>query len=158
MKKIESVKEELLEMSSALDQLGWKKVIVDLRNEMPVKLPVPPRPRNILPRIVKKWSGDTTDSREEEETLVQNGNELEFGDMVSSSNDVNPSQSKILESRDVANTYSIPDDFIGFPLGHNTMVAVAQSRLTFVFKGGRPLMDKLAIEMIDEILNYQIVI
>ena len=66
------------------------------------------------------------------------------------------SQSKILESRDVANTYSIPDDFISFPLGHNTMVAVAQSRFTFVFKGGRPLMDKLADEMIDEILNFNV--
>lgn len=147
-------------MSAALDQLGWKKVIVDLRNEMPVKLPVPSRPRNILPRIVKKWSRDTVDSQEEEETVTEKGSgESEFGnDVAASSSDeiIKPSPSKILESRDVANAYSIPDDFIGFPLGHNTMVAVAQSRFTFVFKGGRPLMDKLAVEMIDEILNYDI--
>ncbi len=144
-------------MSSALDQLGWKKVIVDLRNEMPMKLPVPSRPRNILPRIVNKWSKDTRDSRDEEEKTTQKGNELELGANVASpSEESNHSQSEILESRDVASAYSIPDDFIGFPLGHNTMVAVAQSRFTFVFKGGRPLMDKLALEMIDEILKYDI--
>ena len=131
-------------MSSALDQLGWKKVIVDLRNEMPVKLPIPQRPRNILPRIVKKLSLDS-----QIDEVTENTEELEFDPSFTK-----PSPSKVLESRDVANAYSIPDDFIGFPLGHNTMVAVAQSRFTFVFKGGRPLMDKLALEMIDEILNF----
>lgn len=153
-------------MSSALDQLGWKKVIVDLRNEMPMTLPVPKRPRNILPRIVKKWNRDTVESsshREEVAVDKKGSEESEFGNDVvvsspSSDDVINPSssQNKILESRDVANAYSIPDDFIAFPLGHNTMVAVAQSRFTFVFKGGRPLMDKLAVEMIDEILNYEI--
>jgi hypothetical protein len=138
-------------MSSGLDQLGWKKVIVDLRNEMPMKLPVP-RPRRIFPRIVKKWNSDVTDA--ESEIVADKVKDYEFDKM--SSTPVSPSSSKILESRDVANAYSIPDDFIGLPLGHNTMVAVPQSRLTFVFKGGRPLMDKLAEEMIDEILNFDI--
>lgn len=127
-------------MSASLDQLGWKKVIVDLRNEMPIKVPVPR-----VPRIVKKFSSDQI--IEDDNTK---GSELEL-------NSVPPSpSSKILESRDVANAYSTPDDFLAFPLGHNTMVAVAQSRFTFVFKGGRPLMDKLADEMIDEILNFDV--
>eukprot|EP00551_Chaetoceros_affinis_P009532 CAMPEP_0203672064 /NCGR_PEP_ID=MMETSP0090-20130426/7678_1 /ASSEMBLY_ACC=CAM_ASM_001088 /TAXON_ID=426623 /ORGANISM="Chaetoceros affinis, Strain CCMP159" /LENGTH=747 /DNA_ID=CAMNT_0050537295 /DNA_START=398 /DNA_END=2641 /DNA_ORIENTATION=- len=136
-----SVKEDLLEMSSAMDQLGWKKVIVDLRNEMPMKLPMP-KPRNILPRIVKKFSSEISESQNELENDKDKA--IEFS----------PTSRKILESRDVDQAFSIPDDFIGFPLGHNTMVAVAQSRLTFVFKGGRPLMDKLAVEMIDEILSF----
>ena len=113
-------------MSAALDLLGWKKVIVDLRNEMPMKLPVPR-----VPRMVKK-------------------NEFKFDD------NAKESPSKILESRDVANAYSSPDNFIYFPLAHNTMVAVAQSRLICVFKGGRSLMDKLAVEMIDKILNFAV--
>ena len=142
MKTNLSLKEDLLEMSSAMDQLGWKKVIVDLRNEMPMKLPVP-KPRNIFPRIVKKISGD---SSSEPQSEVGNGKDktIEFS----------TDTQKVLESRDVDQAFSIPDDFIGFPLGHNTMVAVAQSRLTFVFKGGRPLMDKLGVEMIDEILSF----
>lgn len=136
------MKEELLEMSAALDQLGWKKVIVDLRNEMPMKLRVPR-----VPKMVKKWNSDTLiDST----TEVKNDKDTEF-DLNDNGTD---SPSKILESRDVANAYSSPDDFIYFPLAHNTMVAVAQSRLTFVFKGGRPLMDSLAVEMIEEILNF----
>ena len=119
-------------MSASLDQLGWKKVIVDLRDEMPMKFSLPR-----VPRLGKQWSFDDSNGCDDRE-------------------EINPSQSKVLESRDVANAYSTPDDFLAFPLGHNTMVAVAQSRFTFVFKGGRPLMDKLALEMIDEILNFEL--
>jgi len=161
--KYSSVKEELLEMSAALDQLGWKKVIVDLRNEMPMKLPLlrkPKIPSNIFPRIVKKWSTDVSESSLND-SLDRNGGDRDSSEFELDScspseggRPSSPSNKLVLESRDVANTYSIPDDFIGFPLGHNTMVAVANSRLTFVFKGGRPLMDDLAKEMIHEILSF----
>lgn len=138
-------------MSESLDKLGWKKVIVDLRNEMPLKLPHPKR-------FVKKFSSEINDSQIDEGSINSSTRSInsdkcsEFGEkMVAPTVDSN-----ILESRDVANAYSTSDDVIAFPLGHNTMVAVEQSRLTFVFKGGRPLMDKLAKEMIDEILNFDI--
>lgn len=132
-------------MSSSLDKLGWKKVIVDLRNEMPIKLPV-----SRLSRIVRKFSSDVSDSD------VNEGIEKCSSESKSKTMNETP-QNKVLQSKDVANAYSTPDDFIAFPLGHNTMVAVAQSRLTFVFKGGRPLMDNLAEEMINEILKFEII-
>ena len=138
------MRDDLLEMSSAMDQLGWKKVIVDLRNEMPMKLPMPKR-RNILPRLLQFNSDNPESPNEIENNDRDKATPIEFSPTA---------PRKILESRDVDQAFSIPDDFIGFPLGHNTMVAVAQSRFTFVFKGGRPLMDKLAVEMIDEILSF----
>ncbi len=155
LKRDDSLDNELLEMSESLDKLGWKKVIVDLRNEMPIKLPHPRR-------FVKKFSSEINDSQIIDEGSSSINSSIrscnsdkcsEFGEKMATLSSVD---SNILESRDVANAYSTSDDVIAFPLGHNTMVAVEQSRLTFVFKGGRPLMDRLAKEMIDEILNFDV--
>lgn len=106
---------ELLEMSNSMDKLGWKKVLVDLRNEMPMKLKIP-RLSTASPQ--RQASGT-------------------------------------LKSSEVVETFKDPsDDVIGFPLGHNTMVAVEKHRFSVLFKGGRPLMDDLAFEMVKEILKW----
>ena len=106
---------ELLEMSNCMDKLGWKKVLVDLRNEMPVKLKIP----RLSPASIQKQS------------------------------------SGVLRSSEVVENFKDPsDDIIGFPLGHNTMVAVEKHRFSVLFKGGRPLMDDLAFDMVKEILKW----
>lgn len=106
---------ESLEMSNCMDKLGWKKVLVDLRNEMPMKLKIP-RLSTASPQ--RQSSG-------------------------------------ILRSCEVVETFKDPsDDVIGFPLGHNAIVAVEKHRFSVLFKGGRPLMDDLAFEMVKEILKW----
>ncbi len=127
--------DELLEMSNRLDSLGWKKVIVDLREHMPVSVKIP--------NIVRRRSGSATlaDSLD-----------------VSKSESNSPSKpsAEILESRDVASAFSKPEDVFAFPLAHNTMVAAENHSLSIVFKGGRPLMDGLAKEMIEEIFAWNL--
>lgn len=107
--------DELLVMSNSMDKLGWKKVLVDLRNEMPVKVKVPLR----------------TSSTPEHQS------------------------NSVLRSSEVIETFKDPSDAVlGFPLGHNTMVAIEKHRLSVLFKGGRPLMDDLSHEVVEEILRW----
>ncbi len=113
-------------MSNSLDSLGWKKVIVDVREIMPMlKFPN-------IPNMVRRRSG------------------------LESSNSTLSESDHIAESRDVASAYSIPDDVFAFPLGHNTMVAAENYKLSTVFQGGRPIMDGLAKEIIEEIFAFEI--
>lgn len=125
-------KNELLEMSNSLDCLGWKKVIVDVREHMPSFK---------IPNMVKKKSGI------ESESFTNMENE----EMQS----LDKGPSDILESRHVASAFSNYEDVLPFPLGHNTMVAVEKKSLTkSVFSGGRPLMDGLAKEILGEIFAW----
>lgn len=129
-------KDQLLEMSNNLDSLGWKKVIVDVREHMPFKIP------NIS-NMVRKRSGYDA------EFAVNNVSNGESQSLEKSS------FSDILESRHVASTFSGPEDALHFPLGHNTMVAVEKHGLSkSIFKGGRPLMDGLAKEIVGEIFAW----
>ena len=87
-------KDELLEMSNSLDSLGWKKVIVDVREHMPVSVKIP--------NIVRKRSGLETSS-----------STISVSDQIgknAESKSPEKSSSEILESRDVASAFSIPED------------------------------------------------
>jgi len=113
-----------------MDELGWKKVICDVREHMPVSIKIP--------SIVRKKNPDSN---------IDDGPDSRSTDFSTPSG--------ILESRDVANAFSNPEDVLTFPLGHNTIVAVEKHRMTAsVFKGGRPLMDGLAKEIVEEILAW----
>ena len=120
-----TLNDDLLQMSNSLDQLGWKKVFVDVRNEIPVSVRIP-RP------ILKRWNSSSIPSFSE------------------------TSQSMPLESRHVAKTFSIPDDSLHLPIGHNLMVALDRgTRSTSINKGGRPIMDGLAKELVHEMLTWE---
>jgi len=128
---------ELLNMSTCMDELGWKKVIVDVREHMPVAIKIP----NIVRR---KSSGMKSSSSEAESNRVD----------ITNTEDKEPKYG-IYESRDIANAFSTPSDVLAFPLGHNTLVAVEKHGLSkTVFQGGRPLMDELAKEIVEEILSW----
>ena len=124
-------------MSTRLDELGWKKVIVDVREHMPVSIRIP----NIARR---KNSSLPSDSSHENNSST----ELRSSEKVTASPGV-------VESRSIANVFSSASDVLTFPLGHNTLVAVEKHGLSkAVFKAGRPVMDGLAKEIVEEILAW----
>lgn len=119
-----------------MDELGWKKVIVDVREQMPVSIKIP--------NIVKKKSSGLQSSSSDTDS---NNAEVDSAEKLP--------KLGIFESRDIANAFSTPDDVLAFPLGHNTLVAVEKHGLSkTVFQGGRPLMDELAKEIVEEILAW----
>lgn len=132
----DSHSEDLLQMSNALDKLGWKKVIVDVRSQLPrIKHPL-----NLVRKIsLLSSSFDSTDS-----------------DNVVKNEDDSLSPSAPIPSKDILKFFSGSEGEISFPLGHNTLVAVDhQAVVSTVFKKGRPVMDKLGNELINEIFSWR---
>ena len=141
---------DLVCMSVSLDSLGWKKVIVDLRDEMPSL-------RVGLPRVLA-------------ERFVRNGGDsgggaggdnspcTSVGDDRDDDVDMRKTRGSVLRSGEVASAFSYQrGGGVHFPLGHNMMVAFSRTRLSsLVNRGGRPVMDKLAAELVDDILSYEV--
>jgi len=142
-------RKEMLEMSNSMDRLGWKKVIVDLREQMPVSFRLPR-----IPSLMKRSTGNDSSIAQESSMNSDSSYSGEESASTSIYSSIHSADNNVVESRDVASAYSTPEDVIAFPLGHNTMVAVEKSIYTSrVFKGGRPLMDNLAKELLEEILT-----
>ena len=122
--------DDLVVMSHCLDSLGWKKVFVDLRNEIPIGLNIPRLPRS-------KY----TSPKKDESVSLQNLKARE----VIGSGEVNQA------------TASPPDhNRISFPLGHNMMVAFSRDNKTASFnKGGRPVVNALASELVEFIFSWE---
>ena len=112
--------DDLITMSSILDSLGWKKVFVDLRNEIPIGLN--------LSRIIR-----TND----------------FSSMMQILNDKD-----VFESKDLASLFASSKDFrFNLPLAHNLICAFSRDKYsTLINRGGRPVMDKLAMDLVDDII------
>mmetsp|Transcript_12459 Transcript_12459/g.28852 ORF Transcript_12459/g.28852 Transcript_12459/m.28852 type:complete len:289 (+) Transcript_12459:1026-1892(+) len=131
--------DDLVQMSHALDSLGWKKVFVDIRNGIPFRL--------LIPRLGGSRRSDSQD------------------DSSSSSEEIAPldalRQKGVVESRDVVSAVTSPSDTesqqqMVLPIGHNMIVAFSRSRLsTLINKGGRPVVDALAKELVDDIFTWQ---
>lgn len=161
--------DELLEMSLALDELGWEKVFVDIRSTLP---------SSPIPNIAKKWlvnqvfsytstsskDGIVTSEVAGNSSLTTSSSSTLSSSFCNYSNENNhtvttsttPKRYLSLESKDVANAFSSPDYDLPFPLGHNMLVAVAGNRMNeFIYKGGRPVMDKLGKRLVEEILSWQ---
>eukprot|EP00429_Kryptoperidinium_foliaceum_P010692 CAMPEP_0176002298 /NCGR_PEP_ID=MMETSP0120_2-20121206/574_1 /TAXON_ID=160619 /ORGANISM="Kryptoperidinium foliaceum, Strain CCMP 1326" /LENGTH=577 /DNA_ID=CAMNT_0017334881 /DNA_START=265 /DNA_END=1995 /DNA_ORIENTATION=+ len=104
--------DELDQMSRCLDQLGWKKVFVDIRRELP---------NAELPFLGRSSADVATPS------AIPNLQSLQM-------------ESRVVESREVASAVASPaDNRVALPMGHNMIVAFSRSRLsTFMNKGGRP--------------------
>jgi hypothetical protein len=121
--------DELHHMSRSLDKLGWKKVFVDVRREIPsVELP-----KSFMMRR------QSSDSR-----------------LVAVDANLHALKSKkIVQSKDVATAVALQaDNRVSLPLGHNMMVAFSRSRIsTFMNKGGRPVVDALAKELVEDIFS-----
>jgi hypothetical protein len=66
----------------------------------------------------------------------------------------------VVGSKDVAEAVLGPalldEEFFHWPLGHNMMVAFSRNRLsTYMNKAGRPVVDSLAKELVDDIFDWK---
>ena len=117
--------DDLTVMSTSLDALGWKKVFVDVRKEIP---------KITLPRLWKDMN------KQERELAIQ---ELK--------------EKGVASSKDVAAAVTSPlfEDKFHWPMGHNMIVAFSRSPLSaYMNKGGRPLVDSLAKDLVEDIFNW----
>jgi len=159
--------DELATMSASLDSLGWKKVFVDIRGEIPIGVSIPSitsLSSAISERLRKKSSNESgTYSQDGDDDLDKSENEHDI-DITDTSNRNSPcpvrslkSNRRVVESRDIAEAIStLPgDNRISLPIGHNMMCAFSRSRLsTLVNRGGRPIMDGLAQELVEDIFVW----
>lgn len=145
----EEHEDELVQMSTALDALGWTKRFVDIRKEVP-RIAIPRRlSEGLLKRtnLLSKSSGDMSSPPTNSE-----------GDVTASMRELK--QKGVVESRDVAKSVKLDADDpyhrLHLPVGHNMMVAFSRSRIsTFINKGGRPIVDALANELVEGIFSWK---
>lgn len=130
----EQLERQLHQMSESLDRLGWKKVFVDIRN----KLPNAEVPSVLLVR-----------RRNSESDLTLDSTELNLHSLRT--------KSDVVRSKDVAKAVALPtDNRLALPFGHNMLVAFSRTRLSsFVNKGGRPVVDGLAKELVENIFQWE---
>ena len=119
---------DLTVMSSSLDSLGWKKVFVDIRREIPLAVSLPVG-SNIDPihncpiQKLKKTANKVVESRD-------------LAKAVSG----NPSKA-----------------MISLPLGHNAIVAMSRGAVTLAMNGGgMPVVDSLATHLTDDISSWAV--
>jgi len=146
--ELEEHSDELHEMSASLDKLGWKKVFVDIRKEMPsVELPMSLRSLRQSSEPKGGDSGSNHSSRSESSIGSAEENIQDFQALK---------KQKVVSSRDLASAVTTPEDNrVALPLGHNMIVAFSRSRLsTFLNKGGRPVVDALAKELVADIFSW----
>jgi len=135
-------------MSQSLDKLGWTKVFIDVRKGLPVSGITPPTWLRSIS------SGSTLDN------LIRERRRLQFRSLTNDHNsERNNDETKmaaecILTSQELAqSTYS---DSINVPLGHSVMVANSKTERYAQFnKAGQPVMDKLARDLIRDILSFE---
>uniref|UniRef100_A0A7S1VJ90 DUF676 domain-containing protein n=1 Tax=Grammatophora oceanica TaxID=210454 RepID=A0A7S1VJ90_9STRA len=177
--------DDLAEMSRSLDSLGWKKVFVDMRNEIPmsIKLPSFVRRSNLsssLSMAASSFGATTTTTTDCATNTTSSSSPLDDPSAASSSSSSSssctsttappPSQEEsvmailkqkgVVESREFkqAISASVPisrDGKLSIPLGHNMIVAFSRSRLaTLMNKGGRPIVDGLAKELVEDVFSW----
>jgi len=132
--------DELVLMSMSLDSLGWKKVFVDVRKEVPnIALPKSLRRRN---------SSNVTNDSGDGEELDDSSERLRQIDRLK--------RRKVVSSSDVAAvTAPIFEEKLHWPVGHNMIVAFSRSPWsTYMNRGGRPLVDALAKELVEAIFTW----
>jgi len=132
--------DDLVHMSRALDSLGWKKVFVDIRNEIPYRMSLPRLSSRRIPTFE-----DSSSSEEEQPPALSSLDALK--------------QKKVVCSKDVASAITTPADDDGkvvWPMGHNMIVAFSRDKYsTRMNKGGRPVVDALAKELVDDIFSWE---
>jgi len=152
--------DELIRMSQSLDSLGWTKVFIDVRDRIPV-------PGLTRPAWLRPVCGSLDDLIRERTGLqfrsLQPSSSGANGDDQTTSNNgdasKNSSESEtsdcILTSQELAQSTNAGDSF-DFPLGHTVMIANSKSEgYTRINSQGRPVMDNLAEEMVNDVLEFE---
>lgn len=165
----------LAQMSTSLDSLGWKKVFVDMRKGVP-KISIP----KTIPKVLRRRSGNSgffSSSPAGESSHIFEGATVEENyaspapsdagtdDRAAEQPNVEPIHNLkpkgVVSSKEVAAsvlTTALPDDELAFhwPMGHNMIVAFSRSRWsTNMYKAGRPVVDALARELVDDIYAFE---
>ncbi|KAL3804448.1 hypothetical protein ACHAWO_012464 [Cyclotella atomus] len=147
--------EELLQMSQSLDALGWTKFFIDVRNRIP--LPGIPKPSWRLlpfPSVLSTMlpEPDTPlDDLIHSRGFKRNSTEAsaERPDSTKQDGVTTLTSSELIQSTNAGQT-------VHFPMGHTVMVANSKSdaytKLNFQ---GRPVMDKLAEDMLRDVLKFE---
>jgi len=141
---------ELDKMSQSLDGLGWKKVFVDMRQELP---------NAEIPSLLRS----TLSSTSLPDTIGGSSSDDPSNGGTNPSSAAIPKlqalqmKNRLIESREVALAVSVPEDNrIALPLGHNMIVAFSRTPWsTFMNKGGRPVVDTLANELVRDIFTWE---
>jgi Putative serine esterase (DUF676) len=149
---VDTLEAELALMSLSLDSLGWKKVFVDMRKEVP-RIVVPKSLVKV--KLRRRSNSDTEDTSSESSTSSDRSSEAE----TSSANTTTTTKNTTtVSSKDVAAAVTALPDVVGlyWPLGHNMIVAFSRSRWsTYMNKAGRPVVDGLAKELVDDIFAWR---
>lgn len=151
--------DELLRMSQSLDALGWTKVLVDVRDSIPMPHLAKPawlRPAwGSLDDLLRERAGARCQSPPPPKTME--GDTI----MVNSSGPTDgypgaiSAGECILTSRELALS-ARAGDTLNFPLGHTVMIANSKSEgYTKVNGRGRPVMDRLAEDMVHDVLEVE---
>jgi hypothetical protein len=140
--------EELLKMSQSLDALGWTKVFIDVRNRIP--LPGIPKPSWRLLPFPSALSSKLPEPDTPLDDLIHSRGYKKDNDASEAAKEVlTVTSSELIQSTNAGET-------VHFPMGHTVMVANSKSdaytRLNFQ---GRPVMDKLAEDMLIDVLQFE---
>eukprot|EP00585_Thalassiosira_rotula_P012575 CAMPEP_0196130760 /NCGR_PEP_ID=MMETSP0910-20130528/1027_1 /TAXON_ID=49265 /ORGANISM="Thalassiosira rotula, Strain GSO102" /LENGTH=746 /DNA_ID=CAMNT_0041390129 /DNA_START=43 /DNA_END=2283 /DNA_ORIENTATION=- len=155
--------DELIRMSQSLDSLGWTKVFIDVRDRIPV--PGLTRPAWLRPvcgsldDLIRERTGlqfrslqpppSSSGADGDDPTTANNG------DVPSIDSSENETSECILTSQELAQSTNAGDSF-DFPLGHTVMIANSKSEgYTRINSQGRPVMDNLAEEMVNDVLEFE---
>jgi len=140
-------------MSSSLDALGWKKVFVDIRNEIPLMTTIPSLKTLPMPSLIptsSKRSDDGSNGVKGDCPIrrLRSYNQKKYTD-----DDKNHPNNQPVTSRDLIKAISSSPNYqLSLPLGHNAICAFSRGSFsTVVNAGGRPVMDSLAIDLTKEI-------
>ena len=168
---------ELAIMSRSLDSLGWKKVFVDPRK-------IVPKMSNPIPRLSKvaslrlNLSNSTSSNSSGSDGESMTISESDFDDDPSDSNFAPTTEAATRESsaspvppdidllkargvapsREVFHAVTVPpkaNEQFHWPFGHNMIVAMSRNSIyTYLNKSGRPIVDALAAELVDDIFAF----
>lgn len=151
-------KEELLKMSKSLDALGWTKVFIDVRNRIP--LPGIPKPSWRLLPFPSMFGAKLPEPDTPLDDLIHSRGYKKDGSSSSEEVEASKSAEKDAVVPTVTSSELIQSTNAGetvhFPMGHTVMVANSKSdTYTKLNYQGRPVMDKLAEDMLRDVLEFK---
>jgi len=161
--------EELVEMTHSRDALGWKKVFVDMRGEIPSGRSLPtiglttwmpnvlsiPRPSLLL----RSGSSSASLDMDAMPTRTSSISVESSCNITTTATRTSSTTSRTVESKEIIKMFGVSKPGIGIklPIAHNMIVAHTKpnSRLNSLNKRSQPVMDSLAQELVHEVLRWR---
>lgn len=140
-------KTDYLQMSNALDALGWKKVFLDVRHLIPF-------PKVSVPSLVGSFSGPFSEKDRKgtfEAAVYEKSQHSKASQLDEESGDI------IFESKDLLPLFCpLSSDSVPLvPLGHTVMIANSKSTLYKILnKRGSIVVNHIVEDVVDNILSW----